>query len=351
VKKKIRYGKSYDLLIRFALWDVWENKCWICEELKFFQDIQIDHVIPRNISEDKLSALKVYHNRPDEFDLDGLENLAPACVKCNNNKSDEARLDRPIITFTLLKVEKRMPRVESRIRDIRSNRGISKALQYLYEVDLWNKDNQKLLAPIIRDVTEGLHYWGVDIRPRVRKEIYIHKVAIKYSDSCRVEIWVGGSELFLFDFVENVCKASIDKCFASAIYKLSEYFDEDAENKAWGMISERESSLSGNSSIGLSSFSCIAEKVKVLSRTNADYSMKISGRVFGRLSISEVTDLTDVCDLSETSDSFSHSTWLLECAGDFSLKMSLHLDLLGTLLPSSEVDSIQMNLCVVDEEE
>lgn len=347
----IKYGKKWNLLIRFALWDVWENKCWICEELKLFQDIQIDHVIPRTISEDRLPELKAYHSLSDEFDVDGLENLAPACVNCNKNKSNESRLDKPVITMTLLKIGDRMRRVENKIRNIQSNRGISKALQYLYEVNLWNADNQKLLTPIIRDITEGLHYRGIEIRPRVRKEIYIEAVARKYSDSCNVQILIEGNERFLFDFVEKVCKVSIDECFASAIEELSENFNKDAEDKARETISEGEYNSSENSSIDFSSFSCIAEKIEILSRVDAEYSMQISGRVSGCLSVSRVIDLTVLHDSVETSDSFSHSTQPFECEGEFSLTMSLNLDLLGTILPSSEVDTIEMDIYAVDEEE
>jgi hypothetical protein len=350
-EEKIKYGKKCNLLIRFALWDVWENKCWICEELKLFQEIQIDHVIPRTISEDRLSTLKAYHSLADEFDVDGLENLAPACVKCNKNKSDESRLDKPVITMTLLKIGDRMRRVENKIRDIQSNRGISKALQYLYEVNLRNVDNQKLLTPIIRDITEGLHYRGVEIRPRVRKEIYINAVAKKYFDSCNVQILIEGNERFLFDYVETVCEVPIDECFALAIEELSENFNKDAEGKARAAISEGEYNSSGNSSIDFSSFSCIAEKVEILSRVDAEYSMQISGRVSGCLSISRAIDLTVVHDSVETSDSFLHSTQSFECEGEFSLMMSLKLDLLKTIFPSSKVDAIEMDIYAVDEEE
>ncbi|WP_157531418.1 MULTISPECIES: hypothetical protein [unclassified Kitasatospora] len=48
-----------------------------------FNTCQIDHIIPQDVSDDRLKILKVEFGLPEDFDLNDPQNLAPICVPCN----------------------------------------------------------------------------------------------------------------------------------------------------------------------------------------------------------------------------------------------------------------------------
>ncbi len=89
MSEKIVYGSGMDSLIRLALWEVWGQRCAICRVYSLFQNIQADHLIPKTISIDRLAQIREERDLPDDFDVNGLENLVPACSQCNRRKSND----------------------------------------------------------------------------------------------------------------------------------------------------------------------------------------------------------------------------------------------------------------------
>ena len=75
---------------RRALWEAHRKRCLYCGELLFFKALVIDHVIPEKIAKDvkRLDELRVTHGLGADFDIEGDENLAPACHACNIGKTD-----------------------------------------------------------------------------------------------------------------------------------------------------------------------------------------------------------------------------------------------------------------------
>lgn len=73
---------------RFAIYQVHGPVCYMCRELVTLTTMQIDHIIPEQLSGD-LVALE--HTLTElglhiGFDLNSYENWLPACARCNNFK-------------------------------------------------------------------------------------------------------------------------------------------------------------------------------------------------------------------------------------------------------------------------
>jgi 5-methylcytosine-specific restriction endonuclease McrA len=52
-------------------------------QLQDFNDIEIDHIIPKHLGPECLKELKDKYGLPEDFDIDAPQNLAPICSVCN----------------------------------------------------------------------------------------------------------------------------------------------------------------------------------------------------------------------------------------------------------------------------
>jgi len=93
-----------DSYLRWAIWFEHGKKCVICGEPELFKNIQIDHLIPQAVFNDKKRFMQAeieYQLKPG-FTKNELENLIPAHSGCNRFKTDDL-LPLPIISLHLNK--------------------------------------------------------------------------------------------------------------------------------------------------------------------------------------------------------------------------------------------------------
>jgi HNH endonuclease len=76
------------LRLRTAIWRTNEGRCFFCGEIVTFRELEIDHLIPRVVSEAKLSELIASLNLPADFHLDHALNLVPTHGNCNRRKGE-----------------------------------------------------------------------------------------------------------------------------------------------------------------------------------------------------------------------------------------------------------------------
>ncbi|XUL93991.1 HNH endonuclease [Streptomyces galilaeus] len=100
-----------------ALWEVWGSKCYWCSRPVQFGFVQIDHIIPKDVSEPRLRELKRTFGLPHDFDIHDPQNLAPICAPCNRaeNKSNDT-YDTPIVGTRLKTAEKHRAEVIARVQ-------------------------------------------------------------------------------------------------------------------------------------------------------------------------------------------------------------------------------------------
>lgn len=79
-------GKSE---VRYALWQAYKKKCAICGEPISYMQLQIDHIIAESIEKnhDEFNRALIKYDLDEDFKLNSLYNLRPACGYCNREKS------------------------------------------------------------------------------------------------------------------------------------------------------------------------------------------------------------------------------------------------------------------------
>ncbi|MEU6788822.1 hypothetical protein ABZ912_57385 [Nonomuraea angiospora] len=82
----VRYGGGDNSVLRLALYKTWGKKCYWCGDPKEFNEIEIDHILPQDAGVKKLEWLKTTYPLHEDFDIHGVENLAPICRRCQRRK-------------------------------------------------------------------------------------------------------------------------------------------------------------------------------------------------------------------------------------------------------------------------
>lgn len=86
-----------DPLARKAIWGANKKACQYCKEPILFPDLEIDHVVPEDARGNR--SLFVELRLSEDYDVDALSNLVPACGPCNNRKRE--RIIPELILMTL----------------------------------------------------------------------------------------------------------------------------------------------------------------------------------------------------------------------------------------------------------
>jgi hypothetical protein len=77
---------AIDDLVRLALFEAWGEKCVWCGRPLHFNEMEVEHLLPRSLGGDEKVATLQSHGLEEKFDLEVLENLAPSCGPCNRGK-------------------------------------------------------------------------------------------------------------------------------------------------------------------------------------------------------------------------------------------------------------------------
>ncbi|WP_203813561.1 HNH endonuclease, partial [Paractinoplanes tereljensis] len=124
----VRYRRGDNAVLRSALIEQWNARCYWCEQPTRFTDTQIDHIIPHTVTPDELRDLIQWHGLPAEFDVHAPANLAPICSTCNRKKSDR-KLRAPAVTTQLDQAREKQQRLIAYVRAAaRSRKGWSDAV-------------------------------------------------------------------------------------------------------------------------------------------------------------------------------------------------------------------------------
>lgn len=116
-------NRRYSVAQRGALWRAYGKRCFYCSEPLSFDQLEIDHLLPKRIWNDHAAAgtLRALGQGP-EFDLDGWTNLVPTHSRCNRRKHDYV-FDASTIAFYLEITRKAEPTVLSMYQQIERQSG------------------------------------------------------------------------------------------------------------------------------------------------------------------------------------------------------------------------------------
>lgn len=112
-----------DSIVRRALWNTYNKKCFYCNNPIQFNNFNVDHIIPESMGNEE--AIKLYDLQED-FELNCYLNLVPTCFVCNSKKSNK-KFEKQHILFYLNITKQTLPKItelkknlEKKIRSLRS---------------------------------------------------------------------------------------------------------------------------------------------------------------------------------------------------------------------------------------
>ena len=135
----VRFGNSTELnaVLRSALAQVSNYRCFLCSEPRDFADLEIDHLIARTTTPTELDEVRASLGfLPAGFDLNSPENLAVICGPCNSKKSSKRTYILPAIQLELMEAIARAEKVVERFRLMKEGRGFSATLARAAAADL-----------------------------------------------------------------------------------------------------------------------------------------------------------------------------------------------------------------------
>lgn len=120
-KTKFEYDK------RAAIWRAHSCKCSYCNRVIAWADLHIDHIIPEGMRISDYKALKERLHIPDNFNINGFENLLPAHNSCNLQKSGTP-FDDNVTMFYLQMTQRKIKKCELEYRKYQNSRIKNKTL-------------------------------------------------------------------------------------------------------------------------------------------------------------------------------------------------------------------------------
>jgi hypothetical protein len=151
---------------RHAIWTIHNEKCYLCDEPIPFNEVEIDHIIPKSIHKqpDQLVRAKESFGLSKHFEINGFENLLPACRRCNRLKKDNVPNYSGLTTMHLEMASKKADKVKSLIAKTKSNRKIDQLL-----VELQSLSEEGLLTSTQHELIRSFSQYQVSIRvPELR---------------------------------------------------------------------------------------------------------------------------------------------------------------------------------------
>ena len=76
-----------ETVVRWALYETYNHKCFYCDKPIEWNCLEIDHIIPETYEKHLDTIIDMYGLEKD-FNINSLQNLAPAHSSCNRRKSD-----------------------------------------------------------------------------------------------------------------------------------------------------------------------------------------------------------------------------------------------------------------------
>lgn len=144
---------ALDDLSRLALFERWSERCVWCARPLIFAEMEVEHLLPKSLTGDERTQVLATHGRPEDFDLDSLENLAPSCGPCNRSKGNRPPPDAPRITTLLRDARERAPEIRDAAERLTRTGRIQKSLAVvLAAADAGDPDTIRRLRSATQEV-------------------------------------------------------------------------------------------------------------------------------------------------------------------------------------------------------
>ncbi|MEU8919444.1 HNH endonuclease signature motif containing protein [Kitasatospora sp. NPDC048545] len=190
-----------------------------------FGDCQIDHIIPKDITDDALLLLTEHFGLPDDFDLHAPQNLAPICVSCNGpGGKGNTTYDSPLYLTQLHKATRLRPAVIARAKAIGRSGKVAEHLLEVINTDLDEEDARREFlehAPAVVQILSMLGDSLADHRSFSRLEIEVDR----FGSEQGVIVSLDERGRTTAALLEEVCEADLGSALREPIVQLLRQVD------------------------------------------------------------------------------------------------------------------------------
>jgi 5-methylcytosine-specific restriction endonuclease McrA len=116
--------RAIDWAEKLALFQAWDGLCVWCRLPLPFLQTEVEHLVPKGLSQDKLAATLELYGLEPTYDVWATENLAPSCGPCNRRKGRRPPPDAPLIRILLRTAAEQAPTVRKRAKALHTDRAL-----------------------------------------------------------------------------------------------------------------------------------------------------------------------------------------------------------------------------------
>jgi hypothetical protein len=135
---------------RHAFYTVHAERCYLNGCPLDLKTMEIDHIIPQELLENRDKLLKVLQDfdLPLDFNLGSYANLLPSCRPCNGKKSNWVFRPTPLIQLYLEIAAEKAPRIEELVAKTISEKEVAEVLNDLDRMSEGGKVGEDILSHI-----------------------------------------------------------------------------------------------------------------------------------------------------------------------------------------------------------
>ncbi len=152
----IRYVAGDNGLLRLCLYDAWGGRCYWCKEPARYSEIEIDHVIPKDLVGTELADALTDLGFPSDYHVHDPGNLAPIHGRCNSEKAAAWFGRAPRYLRTLELTARTRADVIRLVRAFQRSRNLAEASLSVLMADLNDPDERVALEALVDSVNRRL---------------------------------------------------------------------------------------------------------------------------------------------------------------------------------------------------
>ncbi|WP_446225009.1 HNH endonuclease [Nocardia sp. IBHARD005] len=287
-----------------AIYEVWGSKCYLCTQPKDYNDIEIDHILPKTASQAQLRVLvsQLASHEGTVYDVHDPYNLAPICGPCNVRKRDIDLTRSGIFATYLHLAQERRAQVARRVETFATAGKVSKSLLVALKANIRDPAARKALD---RHGPAIIQKFAL-MDPAVAEGYVIHR-ELAFEDRnicCRVHILLDNVARRAIQLLEDVAGARLESVLDDPIRDLEDQLVEhirEALHEFPEIIdAPQRSHLRGTIDVGIESV--------VLDRQGTEFEFRFRGDYEANLSAP--TDVT-----SEEESHMQHADADARCDG------------------------------------
>lgn len=116
------------------IYRTWGKCCVWCKRPLLFTSLEIDHVVPKSLTDEKLNQALADYGLPSSFDIYALPNLVPSCRPCNGSKGNRPVPGVPAVLATLAKAKQRAPKIVKRVAEFKRSQALNEVTALLQAI-------------------------------------------------------------------------------------------------------------------------------------------------------------------------------------------------------------------------